>query len=473
MKTAYRISSFNPEKENDEVYKSRSWEAIEIARADLETLEELLEKDDLTGCSNVALDEAFYKAFSEIKQRAGKDDLEKWDDLVKGYGDCLIECCKRAEGRPEYRALADELIKCFLYYDNWLLRYIELSTGDKNWAECSNISDQDKLHCNERYYEEVEAWVRRLESYSGEKHELIVKSLYGVLIDRYRSEGEKDKLINALDKQTSEVDSTELSVMITALLAVEDHGIRYCTNNTMALIKMLYDSGDKERAACIIREIDDVPRDKEEYWHSIDVYGKLLCLCCKYILLLEEIGFSEKAAEWRTKLIDDFGKSEESVRGTIAFLKGDHLTALQQCRIEYENLGKLGKNYEQATVGRKINLLEYIISGKLPVRSDGKSITVLEEDPEGLYSEGFRGIYSDPWDEGIYISNQYRNIEWKQTVGTFLETAEDFVFKAVYGKSATVYPPEHYILECNYDIEPALVRGEYIKRLYEGSREED
>lgn len=351
--------------------------------------------------------------------------LETWDKLIIDLCESLRKCCDSCEAGEMDSRPAGELAACLAQMDNWLLRYLEIVNSDRS---------------EESYYKMIEEWEQRLERLSDDKAWVMLSSLREILINRYRETCETEKLIAMLEKHTSDADTAaHFTGMIEGC-----RGKRYCTHNTMTLLKLLLGRGNKERAEEIINGIGADAEAVESSWSFYEPEG-MSNNWLKYIILLEEHGYCEEGEKWRRKLSAKSGMGDGEVQCGLSYLKGRYAEALESCS---------GNNSMR-------RMLEYIISGKLPEDVDPNGIRVLEQkDPDSIHC---RGVVIC---EDLRRELQLTNKEW-HSFSASAETLTELFEKGLRADSdPAIYPPDYYKIPLTFEPEPAIMRGDYIKHMY-------
>lgn len=394
--------------------------------------------------------------------RGDKDiNMELWDQTLIEYCETLKKCCENADDEHMAGA-AEKMVSCLADSDNWLLRYIEI---------------ENKEGTTDSYYEKIKEWIVRIEKLSPSETWAMMDSLQGLLVGRYLDLDDKGKLIEALDEMTSTTDTVAYMGDY-----YEDSGnVRYCTLNTIALLKLLIEEGREEEARSIIKEIGEVPKDNESWWGFDNSHGLWTCWM-KYICFLEEYGFTDEISCWKDKLKEQFFMTDNDIEWELAYIKGDYKAALNFCEKSLETAhDRYSDQYGNENIscwngwgvedvpyksrGEKkmmIEMLRYIIDGTFPSDIDSGKVEVLSEKPaDSVHCRGSISFH----DRGRHY--QYSNEEWHKFSATSGTMAEIFRKGLRESEQPTLYPEDYYKVMLTYEPEPAFMRGDYIKYLYE------
>ena len=377
--------------------------------------------------------EIMYKMHLDNMYGASGLDADAWNQTIRECGDALAECCAKAEQDEKYTRAARAIAVSLAEYDNWLLKYIEL----KN----EGITE-------EAYYELVEDWLIRLEKVADDSTWVMISSLQGILIDRYYKTGETEKLIKLLKKQTGGID-------VASYLTGENYEgyrKRYCTSNTMALIKLLINNGNRNEADSIVKEISE-SAEAVENGLLFGKDDKTTNLWIKYINLLEEYGYENEAAEWRDKLRTCLEKSNSEIECELCYINGD-----------YEEALRISKNNTDQIETVITEMLEYIIYEKLPQGIDPDKVICYDLKPaDAVHCRG--SITTDELQREIQMTNE----EWHRCSATMGELAKIFACGLREGEQPVMYPKEYYTIPCEYAPDIPIMRGDYIRHLYKGN----
>lgn len=355
----------------------------------------------------------------------GKSDqtMEVWDDAVIAMCRALEECCDR----PESEESAGVFAECLSEWDNWLLRYIEI---------------ENKEGTEEAYYSLIEEWEQRISRIQNDRAWVMLSSLREILINRYNEARENEKLIKMLEKHTGDADA---ATHLKGWLSIEAvRGKRYCTHNTMALINLLIENGDRAEAEMIIDEVASGAKEIEAAC-CFEVSDAFRDLWLKYIILLEKYGYPVEADRWKEKLISKQEMTDEDIACETSYLKGEYEEALRSSG------GDKAVN----------QMMKYIVEGKLPEEVNPTEVEILmDKAPDSIHC---RGYYVG---EDMRAERQLTNAEWHKFFAD-MKTLTGMFEKGLKGEtSRSIYPPEYYITDLSYDPEPPIMRGDYVKYFY-------
>lgn len=396
---------------------------------------------------------ALRRNMSELQRRFKYGDneinLELWDNTLSRYIESLKKCCDCASDEDMAEA-AGTMAECLTNQDNWLLRYIEMNNED---------GSEDK------YFEMIEEWLKRIGKLSQERVWVMHNALQGMLANRYHELGETEKLISILDEMTA---TTDTAAHFNEAFAFYGNK-RYCTPNTMALIKLLSHRGENERVEEIIREIDAFDEEDEGVM-ALYTEDKLWNCLIKYICLLDKLGYVEESRLWEKKLQEEYGMSDDELRCEIEYLKGNYNDALEYCRNglsiaghdaddERQNVFSSYKDYDDRK--KLLELLEYICDEKLPERIDTNPVSIIPDKAGDAVH--CRGSIASEFSRSFQLTND----EWHKFAATSGSMAEVFESGLRSEDRPAIYKADYYKIPLVYDPEPALMRGDFIRHLYE------